>query len=206
MTLEDSSPFCPKMNRNSWSVTLSLAYGLVVLIGTSDSIGFDGFNFKHFWHLDVIFLMSSDIPLQMYNWQALVVRHTANVYSQTAVEVHWKTCFLSESTVPWLQFFYKYFTVLVVNNNCYYCRYFNAFSNAAKWKCKVQLITAIWNTGKLTQIVQGKAVHFTFKNTLFLLRRETILLATIIGRIDNFMIVIWWQGEKFAAKVFWKDN
>ena len=98
--------------------------------------------------------------------------YTANVYSQTAVEVHWKTCFLSESTVLWLQFFYKYFTVLVVNNNCYYCRYFNAFSNAAKWKCKVQLITAIWNTGKLTQIVQGKAVHFTFKNTLFLLRRN----------------------------------
>ena len=94
---------------------------------------------------------------------------TANVYSQTAVEVHWKTCFLSESTVLWLQFFYKYFTVLVVN------------------------------TGKLTQIVQGKAVHFTFKNTLFLLRRETILLATIIGRIDNFMIVIWWQGEKLAG-------
>ena len=68
--------------------------------------------------------------------------YTANLYSQTAVEVHWKTCFLSESTVLWLQFFYKYFTVLVVN------------------------------TGKLTQIVQGKAVHFTFKNTLFLLRRN----------------------------------
>ena len=130
---------------------------------------------------------------------ALFDKYTANVYSQTAVEVHWKTCFLSESTVLWLQFFYKYFTVLVVNNNCYYCRYFNAFSNAAKGKCKVQLITAIWNTGKLTQIVQGKAVHFTFKNTLFLLRRETILLATIIGRIDNFMIVIWWQGEKLAG-------
>ena len=99
----------------------------------------------------------------------MVIFCTANVYSQTAVEVHWKTCFLSESTVLWLQFFYKYFTVLVVN------------------------------TGKLTQIVQGKAVHFTFKNTLFLLRRETILLATIIGRIDNFMIVIWWQGEKLAG-------
>ena len=68
--------------------------------------------------------------------------YTANVYSQTAVEVHWKTCFLSESTVLWLPIFYKYFTVLVVN------------------------------TGKLTQIVQGKAVHFTFKNTLFLLRRN----------------------------------
>ena len=88
------------------------------------------------------------------------------------MEVHWKTYFLCKSTVPWLQFFYKYFTVLVVNNNCCYYRYFNGFSNAPKWKCKVQLITAIWNTGKLTQIVQGKAVHFTFKNTLFLLRRN----------------------------------
>ena len=38
--------------------------------------------------------------------------------------------------------------------------------------------------------VQGKAVYFTFNHTLFLLRRETILLATIIGRIDNFMIII----------------
>ena len=52
---------------------------------------------------------------------------------------------------------------------------------------------------KLTQILQGKAVHFTSKHTLFLLRRETILLATIIGRMDNFMIVIWWQGEKLAG-------
>ena len=52
---------------------------------------------------------------------------------------------------------------------------------------------------KINTKVQGKAVNFTFKNTLFLLRRETILLATIIGRIDNFMIVIWWQGEKLAG-------
>ena len=47
--------------------------------------------------------------------------------------------------------------------------------------------------------MQGKAVHFKFKHTLFLLRRETILLATIIGRIDNFMIVIFWQGDKLAG-------
>ena len=97
---------------------------------------------------------------------------TANLYSQMAVEVHWKTCLLSKSTVLWLQCFYKYFIVLVVNNNCYYCRYFNAFANASKGKCKVQLITAIWNTGKWTQILQGKAVHFTVKYTLFLLRRK----------------------------------
>ena len=89
--------------------------------------------------------------------------------------------------------------MLVVNNNCYYYRYFNAFPNAAKLKCILQLITALWYTGKLMQILKGKAVESTLKHTLFLLRRETILLATIIGRIDNFMIVIWWQGDKFAG-------
>ena len=75
--------------------------------------------------------------------------YTANIYSQTAVEVHSKTCLLSKSTDLWLQFFYKYFIVLVANNNCYYYRYFNAFVNAGKLKCKVQLITALWNTEKL---------------------------------------------------------
>ena len=84
----------------------------------------------------------SELLHSMFHVQNFQHTYTANVYSQMAVEVHWKTCFLSESTVLWLQFFYKYFTVLVVN------------------------------TGKLTQIVQGKAVHFTFKNTLFLLRRN----------------------------------
>ena len=77
------------------------------------------------------------------------INYTANMYSQTAVEVHWKTCLLSKSTVLRLQLFYKYFIVLVVNNNCYYYRYFNAFVNAGKLKCKVQLITAPWNTEKL---------------------------------------------------------
>ena len=116
------------------------------------------------------------------------------------MEVHWKTCLLSESTVLWLQFFYKYFIVLVVSKNCYYCRYFNAFPNAAILKCKLQLITAIWNTGKWTQILQGKAVQSTFKHTLFLLKRETVLLAAIIGKFDNFMIVIWWQGENWQGE------
>ena len=46
---------------------------------------------------------------------------------------------------------------------------------------------------------KGKAVESTLKHTLSLLKRETILLATIIGRIDNFMIVIFWQGDKLAG-------
>ena len=47
--------------------------------------------------------------------------------------------------------------------------------------------------------MQGKAVQSTFKHTLFLLKREIILLTAIIGKIDNFMTVIWWQGEKLAG-------
>ena len=87
-------------------------------------------------------------PKPSFVWSKSVA-HTANIYSQTAVEVHSKTCLLSKSTDLWLQFFYKYFIVLVANNNCYYYRYFNAFVNAGKLKCKVQLITALWNTEKL---------------------------------------------------------
>ena len=136
--------------------------------------------------------------LSVHNFISIKM-YTANIYSQTAVEVHSKTCLLSKSTDLWLQFFYKYFIVLVANNNCYYYRYFNAFVNAGKLKCKVQLITAPWNTEKLMKLWKGKAVESTLKHTLSLLKRETILLATIIGRIDNFMIVIFWQGDKLAG-------
>ena len=94
-------------------------------------------------------ILPFSLQISIATIQGFKMRYTANICSQTAVEVHWKTCLLSKSTDLWLQFFYKYFIVLVANNNCYYYRYFNAFVNAGKLKCKVQLITALWNTEKL---------------------------------------------------------
>ena len=52
---------------------------------------------------------------------------------------------------------------------------------------------------KINIDIVGKSCTFYSQIHSVSTKKKTILLATIVGIIDNFMTVIWWQGEKLAG-------
>ena len=142
---------------------------------------------------------------QIYNFNLQTLQHhkaaegiNCNIFKYILQRLHCKYLQSngSGSALENLPFGWKYSSLTAILLQVLHC------TSCEQKLLLLQVFQCFCLCRKLTQILQGKAVHFTSKHTLFLLRRETILLATIIGRMDNFMIVIWWQGKKLAGWEF----